>query len=206
MIQGRAALLVIDVQHDFIDDGAPVHCVGGKEMLPRVKALVDECRAAGIPIVYTQEVHRPSRIDMGRELDGDEPDHCLIGSHGVEIMEEVAPEPGDVVVTKARYNAFLGTDLEFVLNGYGVRAHDTLILCGDATNVCVHYTAAEAHQRDFRLKVVRDCCAGSSWEAHDAALTQIEYLQHGAVVSLEEISELIAEHARSGAAEPVASS
>lgn len=198
MIKGKAALLVIDVQHDFIDEGAPVFCVGGKDMLPRIKTLIEECKAAGIPVVYTQEVHRPSRIDMGRELDGDEPDHCLIGSPGVEIVAEVAPEPEDVVVTKARYNAFLGTDLEFVLNGYGVRAHDTLIICGDATNVCVHYTAAEAHQRDFRLKVVRDCCAGSSWEAHDAALAQIEYLQHGSVVTLDEITEQIAEYARSG--------
>lgn len=197
MIHGRAALLVIDVQHDFVDEDAPVHCVGGKDMLPKVKALIDECKAAGIPVVYTQEVHRPSRIDMGRELDGDEPDHCLIGSRGVEIMDEVAPEEGDIVVTKARYNAFLGTDLEFVLNGFGVRAHDTLIICGDATNVCVHYTAAEAHQRDFRLKVVRDCCAGSSWEAHDAALAQIEYLQHGSVVTLDEIREQLAEHGRS---------
>jgi biuret amidohydrolase len=183
----NAALLVIDVQHDFIDEGAPVHCVGGREMLPKVRRLVDACRDAGIPVIYTQEVHRPTRIDMGRELDGDEPDHCLLGSPGVEIVEEVAPEPGDIVVTKARYNAFMGTDLEFVLNGLGVRPHDTLILCGDATNVCVHYTAAEAHQRDYRLKVVEDCCAGSSPEAHEAALAQIEYLQHGARVTLDEI-------------------
>jgi nicotinamidase-related amidase len=205
MIHGRAALLVIDVQHDFIDEGAPVHCVGGLEMLPKTKALIEECRAAQIPVIYTKEVHRPTRIDMGRELDGDEPDHCLLGTTGVEIMEEVAPAPDDIVVTKARYNAFLGTDLEFVLNGFGVRPHDTLIICGDATNVCVHYTAAEAHQRDFRLKVVRDCCAGSSREAHEAALEQIEYLQHGSVVSLAEVTEQIAEHARGAAESFVAS-
>ncbi len=185
----NAALLVIDVQHDFIDEGAPVYCVGGKEMLPRVRRLIDACRDAGIPIVYTQEVHRPSRIDMGRELDGDEPDHCMIGTRGVEIMEKVAPMREDIVVRKPRYNAFLGTDLEFVLNGLGVMPHDTLIICGDATNVCVHYTAAEAHQRDYRVKVVEDCCAGSSPEAHEAALAQIEYLQHGSRVTLDEIED-----------------
>jgi biuret amidohydrolase len=195
MIHGNAALLVIDVQHDFIDEGAPVYCVGGREMLPGIRTLIDECRAAGVPIVYTQEVHRPSRIDMGRELDGAEPDHCLLGTRGVEIMEEVAPGPDDIVVTKPRYNAFLGTDLEFVLNGLQVLPHDTLILCGDSTNVCVHYTAAESHQRDYRIKVVEDCCAGSSPEEHEAALTQIEYLQRGARVKLDEILEDIAAYA-----------
>ena len=195
MIKGKTALLVIDIQHDFIDDDAPVRCVGGRDILPNVNRLIDACRRADIPVIYTQEVHRPTRIDMGRELDGDEPDHCLLGTEGVEIVEEVAPESGDIVVTKARYNAFLGTDLEFVLNGLGVRPHDTLIMCGDATNVCVHYTAAEAHQRDYRLKVVEDCCAGSSEDAHEAALAQIEYLQHGARVTLDEMLQGIGQYA-----------
>jgi len=187
VIHGKAALLVIDVQHDFIDEDGAVCCVGGKEMLPKVSALAAACRAAGIPVVYTQEVHRPSRIDMGRELDGNEPDHCLIGTRGVEIMEEVTPLEGDLVVTKPRYDAFLGTDLEYLLSGLGVLPHDTLILCGDATNVCVHYTGAGAHQRDYRIKVVEDCCAGSSRAEHEAALTQLDYLQNGARVSLEAI-------------------
>jgi nicotinamidase-related amidase len=195
MIHGNAALLVIDVQHDFIDDAAPVHCVGGTSMLPRIRELIAACRDAGVPVVYTQEAHRPTRIDMGRELDGDEPDHCLIGSRGVDIMDEVAPEPDDIVVRKARYDAFLGTDLPFVLNGLGVKPDDTLIICGDASNVCVHYTAAGAHQRDYRVKVVEDCCAGSSLEAHEAAMTQIDYLQNGARVTLADIRADLAAYA-----------
>ena len=187
MIYGKTALLVIDVQHDFIDEGAPVNCVGGIEMLAKIKQLIAACRDANIPVIYTQEVHRPSRVDMGRELDGNEPDHCILGTKGVEIMEEIAPEENDIIVTKPRYNAFLGTDLPYILNGLGVLPHDTLIICGDATNVCVHYTSAEAHQRDYRIKVVEDCCAGSSWEEHEAALTQINYLQNGSRVKLEEI-------------------
>ena len=195
MIHGKAALLVIDVQHEFIDEDGAVSCVGGIEMLPRVKTLIETCRAADIPVVYTQEVHRPSRIDMGRELDGNEPDHCLVGSHGVEIMAEIAPQPDDLVVTKPRYDAFLGTDLEYVLNGLGVLPNDTLILCGDATNVCVHYTGAGAHQRDYRIKVVEDCCAGSTLEAHEAAHAQLDYLQNGARMSLHEVLAEIAEYA-----------
>lgn len=193
MINGNAALLVIDVQHDFIDEDAPVHCVGGIEMLPKVKKLIEECKKVDIPVIYTQEVHRKTGIDMGRELDGNEPDHCLLGTVGVEIMKEVAPAPEDLVVTKPRYNAFLGTDLPYILNGLNVLPNDTLILCGVATNVCVHYTGAAAHQRDYHILVIEDCCAGSSQEEHEAALTQLNYLQHGARMKMEEFLPLLEE-------------
>ena len=62
-------------------------------MLPKIKQLIEACRGADIPVIYTQEVHRASHVDMGRELDGNEPDHCIIiGSKSVEIMEEIAPD------------------------------------------------------------------------------------------------------------------
>ena len=192
MMIGKAALIVIDIQHDFIDETAPIRCVGGKDMLPKVKTLIEACRKAKIPVIYTQEVHRPSGVDIGRELDGNKPNHCLIGSHGVEIMAEIAPLPADIVVTKPRYSAFLGTDLQFILNGLQVLPHDTLIICGVSTNACVHYTSAEAHQRDYRIKVIEDCCAGGSWERHEAALTQINYLQPGARMKLDDILSEIA--------------
>lgn len=196
MIKGNAALLVIDMQHDFLDKEAPVHCVGGVEMVPAVKKLIGACKAAGIPVIFTQEIHRSTRIDMGRELDGNEPDHCLIGTRGVEIHEGLRPADDDLLVRKARYDAFLGTDLQFLLNGLGVLPHDTLIVCGVATNVCVHYTCAAAHQRDYRVKVVEDCCAGSSVDEHEAALTQINYLQNGSRVKLDEILKDIAAYAK----------
>jgi nicotinamidase-related amidase len=194
MIIGNAALLVIDMQYDFLAEGAPVYCVGGMEMVPRVRKLVDACKAAGIPAIFTQEVHRATRLDMGRELDGNEPDHCLIGSRGVQIHDDLQPGPDDLRVPKPRYDAFLGTDLPYVLNGLKVLPHDTLIICGVASNVCVHYTSAGAHQRDYRVKVVEDCCAGSSVEEHEAAITQINYLQNGARVKLADFLEDIAEY------------
>lgn len=193
MILGKAALLVIDVQHDFIDEGAPVQCVGGIEMIPKIKKLIAACRDAQIPIIYTKEVHRPSRIDMGLEPEN-LPDHCMLGTKGVEIIEDIAPEEDDIIVNKVRYSAFIGTDLVFVLNGLHVLPHDTLIICGDASNVCVYNTASEANQRDYRIKVVEDCCAGTSWEEHEAAMYQIEYTQKGARVKLEDILSEIKEY------------
>ena len=187
----KMALLIIDMQYDFLAEGAPVFCVGGLEMIPRVQQLANACRKQNIPVIYTREVHRPSGIDMGRELDGNEPDHCLDGSKGAEIHQDLTPNQGDYLVNKVRYDAFLGTELSFLLNGLGVFPGHTLIICGVASNVCVHYTSAGAHQRDYRIKVVEDCCAGSSIEEHEAAMRQVNYLQHGSRIKLEEALKLI---------------
>ena len=193
-IEGKAAILVIDVQYDFIKEDGAVPCVGGWDIVPRVNQLTDAGRRAGIPIIFTQEFHRKEKVDFGRELDGAEPYHCLEGSEGVEIVKELNVKDGDYVIKKPRYNAFLKTDLELLLNGLGIPPGDTLIIVGVATNVCIHYTSAEAHQHDYRIRVVEECCAGTSPEEHEASLTAIEYLQAGGRVKLAEVLDAIAKH------------
>ena len=81
---------------------------------------------------------------------------------------------------------FIGTDLEILLRGLKA---ETLILVGGLTNVCVHYTFADAHQGDYHARVVEDCVGGSDVAAHDAALIAMEYLQHGACRSAAEMIE-----------------
>ena len=83
----------------------------------------------------------------------------------------------DYFIRKRRYSCFFGTELEILLKGLDA---DTLILIGGHTDVCVHYTFVDAHQHDYFCRVVEDCVAGSSQEAHDAALDAMEYLQIGA--------------------------
>jgi len=194
MIEGKAAILVIDVQYDFIKEDGAIPCVGGRDMVPRINRLTDAGRKARIPVIFTQEFHRKEKIDFGRELDGAESYHCMEGTEGVKIVKELKIEQGDYVIKKPRYSAFLKTDLELLLNGLGVMAGDTLIIVGDATNVCVHYTSAEAHQRDYRIRVVEECCAGTSLEEHEASLTAIEYLQAGGRVKLEAMLDAIAKY------------
>lgn len=194
MIEGKAAILVIDVQYDFIKEDGAIPCVGGRDMVPRINRLTDAGRKAGIPVIFTQEFHRKEEMDFGRELDGAESYHCMEGSEGVEIVKELKIEQGDYVIKKPRYSAFLKTDLELLLNGLGVMPGDTLIIVGVATNVCVHYTSAEAHQLDYRIRVVEECCAGTSLEEHEASLTAIEYLQAGGRVKLEAMLDAIARY------------
>ena len=191
----RPTLLIIDVQHDFIDADGAVPCPatstsGVDEMVSNVKKLVDAAQASKIPTIFTKETHRPDMKDMGRELDGDEPEHCLEGTKGPIILDEVLPgeQPREYqyLVPKRRYSAFVNTDIMTLLSGFKT---DTIILTGAATNVCVHYTGADAHQLDFRIKVVEEATAGSSKESHEAALAALNYLQHGARVSIDTVLE-----------------
>ncbi|MEO9822963.1 MAG: cysteine hydrolase [Paracoccaceae bacterium] len=185
-IEGKAALLVIDIQAStFIDDSKERsidNMPGYRQRMETAKLLIDRAHAAAIPVIFIQEIHRSDGIDFGRELDGDEDVHCLDNDPRTEIAKsEMGFRSGDYVVQKRRYSAFFGTDLEILLRGLKV---ETLIMCGGLTDVCVHYTFVDGHQSDYFCRVVEDCVAGSSVEAHQAALNAMEYLQSGGVQPL----------------------
>ena len=93
--------------------------------------------------------------------------HTIEGTPGIEIVEELAPGPEDLVVKKRRYNCFLGTELELLLKQLAV---DTLLVTGVSSDVCVHWTVGEAFQRDFHVRVLEDCVAGNSVELNEASL------------------------------------
>ncbi len=179
----RPALLVIDPQEDFLalaEPGGPRTC-GAAEALTGMAGLLATARAADSPVVMTQELHRPGAVDFGRELDGDEPVHCVEGTPGAELVAELRPRPGEHLVGKRRYSAFFATDLALLLRGLGV---DTVVVCGLLSDVCVHYTCVDAHQLDYHVHVVPEACAGSSAAASLAAFAAVEYLQRGAILSL----------------------
>ena len=180
LIEGRPVLVVIDIQGgaSTSDEPSAIPFMNGYEAaMDRVPALVEQAREAGVPIVFFQEAHRRDLVDFGRELDGDEGVHLLEGDPGTEIAASLGVRPDDYVIRKRRYSCFFGTELEILLKG--LRA-ETLILVGGHTDVCVHYTFVDAHQHDYFCRVVEDCVARSSTDAHDAALRAMEYLQTGA--------------------------
>jgi nicotinamidase-related amidase len=180
LIAGRAALIVIDMQKGGFDpfeiSGIPHHTDGYRERIARVAAVVDACHRVGLPVIFFQEIHRGLE-DFGRELDGVEKVHCLEGDPGTDLVDELRPRPDDYFIQKRRYSCFLYTELDLLLRGLGIR---TLLLVGNLTNVCVHYTFADAHQRDYHVRVLEDCVSGSDERAHIAALEAMEYLQTGA--------------------------
>jgi biuret amidohydrolase len=190
LIVGNPVLVVVDIQQGGAMPAAEVgiaHMAGHAERVQRAEQLVAAARAAGVPVVFFQEVHRPSGIDFGRELDGAEGVHCVEGRPGTDL--ELQPLPDEFHIVKRRYSGFIGTDFEIVLRGLKA---STLILIGGLTDVCVHYTFADAHQRDYYVRVVSDCVGGSSEYLHDAALAAMEYLQTGANRTTDEILEAFA--------------
>jgi len=155
------------MQNDFLLPGAPVCAPGGIDLVPLVAALARDCRRLGLPVIFTQEMHRADHSDFGIEL-AFEPPHCLEGSGGEDIVAGLEPEPGDVRVrAKRRYDAFLGTDLDVVLRVGGV---ENLIVTGVCTDVCVISTVQHARNLDYRCFVPADAVAGTSRERHEAAL------------------------------------
>lgn len=178
--EGQPVLIVVDIQGGESADpenSAIPFMPGYQERMDRAPALVARARQCGVPVIFFQEAHRSNLIDFGRELDGAEGIHLLEGADGTEISPDLGVLPDDYVIRKRRYSCFFGTELEILLKG--LRA-ETLFLIGGHTDVCVHYTFVDAHQHDYFCRVVEDVVAGSSTEAHEAALNAMEYLQTGA--------------------------
>jgi biuret amidohydrolase len=187
LIVGNPVLVVVDMQRGGdmpAEDVGIAHMPGHAERVERAERLLEGARAAGVPVVFFQEVHRASGVDFGRELDGTEGVHCLEGRPATDLEPSLRPLADEFHIVKRRYSGFIGTDFEIVLRGLHA---STLILIGGLTDVCVHYTFADAHQRDYYVRVVTDCVGGSSQYRHDAALDAMEYLQTGALRTTEEI-------------------
>jgi nicotinamidase-related amidase len=165
------ALLIIDMQNDFLLPDAPVAAPGGLELVPAISRLARRARRAGAPVVFTQEAHRPDGSDFGIEAFF-EPMHCVEGGTGIEIVDGLTPEPSDIVIRgKRRYDAFLGTDLDIVLRLRGI---ENLVVAGVCTDVCVSATVQHARNLDYRCLVLRDATAGTSPQRHEAALLCLE--------------------------------
>ena len=184
---GQVALIVVDIQGGSAlpgqESGIP-HMDGAAERIARAEQLLSAARAAQLPVIFFQEVHRRSGVDFGRELDGAEGVHCVEGESATELWPTLRPADGEYHLVKRRYSGFIGTEFELLLRGLNV---STLVLIGGLTDVCVHYTFADAHQRDFYVRVVEDCVGGSSEARHFASLDHMEYLQAGARRTTQEI-------------------
>jgi nicotinamidase-related amidase len=175
----RTALLVIDMQNDFVERGGAMLMPDAAATIPVIARLLGGARAARMHVVYIQDTHHLG--DREWQL---WPEHCREGTWGWEIVDALRPEPDDVVVRKGRYDAFYDTNLDDVLRGFGA---DTLIICGAGANICVHYTAASAALRWYGIVVPRD--AISAFEPFDleAALRQVTFALAGEVTTADSI-------------------
>src|SRR6478736_6435037 len=184
----RAALIIIDMQRDFLEPGGFGEALGND--VSRLAAAVAPCRkvldaarSAGMLVIHTREGHRPDLSDAPRaKLERGAPSmrigapgpmgRILIrGEPGHEIVPELYPAAGEPVIDKPGKGAFYQTDLELMLRNRGI---ETLLVCGVTTEVCVNTTVREANDRGFRCIVLADCCASYFPELHEAGLKMIK--------------------------------
>ena len=167
MMSNKKALLVIDMLNDFIKpDGALYIGEEAGRVTKEIEAIVSNARREGMPIIYICDNHRADDAEFNMFKA-----HCVRGTKGAEIVEELAPQPGDYIIPKRRYSAFFGTDLDATLREMGV---SELVLVGVCTNICVLYTAADARMLNYEVTVVKNGVASFSREAHEFALKEME--------------------------------
>jgi nicotinamidase-related amidase len=170
---GHTALLVIDMQRDFVEPGGFGETLGNdvtmlRRVIPPLRDVLAATRAAGVTVIHTREGHRPdlsdcppAKLSRGapsmRIGDPGPKGRILIrGEYGHDIIDELAPIPGELVIDKPGKGSFYATDLEQVLTDGEIHS---LIVTGVTTEVCVHTTVREANDRGYECLVPEDCVA-----------------------------------------------
>jgi nicotinamidase-related amidase len=171
----RTALIVVDMQHDFVSEGGSLRVPDAEATIPAIATLLALARESGMRVVFSQDTHR----------DGDPewqiwPEHAREGSWGWQIVDALAPREDETVLRKVRYDAFYGTPLDHLLRLWGV---DTLVLCGTVANICVHYTAASAALRWYSVIVVEDAVSALEQFDMEASLRQTAFLFAGRITT-----------------------
>jgi nicotinamidase-related amidase len=152
---------------DFVHEGGALYCGPSMaQIVPVIQREAERARSAGEPLIYLKDDHLADDAEFALF-----PPHAIAGTRGAEIVPELAPHDGDVVIPKRRYSGFFGTDLDITLRERGV---DTLRLVGDCTNICVLYTASDARNLGYAVEVVRDGVTSFDLEAHADALRELE--------------------------------
>lgn len=165
----KTALIVVDMQNDFAHPNGKLYSPTSREIIPRIKSLVQKARAKGVRVIYTQDTHYP---DDPVEFPRWGP-HVVKGTWGWQIVDELKPSEGDIVVEKMRYDAFFGTPMDHILRMYGVQH---LVVTGTVANICVLHTVASARLRLYDVVVPVDAVAALNEFDYAAALRQMDYL------------------------------
>lgn len=168
------ALVIVDMQVDFVDPGSPSTCAPiAQERLPAIQSLLNASRAVAIPVFFTQGIVDPSLIDVGlwKSKAHRNGRAEVLGTPGVEIVPELAPLPSEHVVRKRRPSGFFASDLDFLLRSHKV---DTLLVAGTSMSGCVRATVVDAFSHDYRVMVIRECVVDRGLDVLENNLFDVE--------------------------------
>lgn len=156
LIPSNTALIIIDMQNCFVQQGYPTTAASSLQLLDRLNALAAICRENGVQVIHTAHVLRPDGSNagvMGEIIPEIKTGIINKGTESAAFHKNLQIEAGDIILEKPRFGAFHGTDLEMILTHRGI---DTVIIGGIATNICCETTAREACARDFKVVFLKD--------------------------------------------------
>ena len=189
------ALLIIDMQRDFVLPGAPLCVAGALPSVPVVRRLLDRARDRGWPVFHVVREHAPDGGDAEpcrRHLFRAGGGVCVAGTTGAAVVDELTPLPGERKLVKTRFSGFYRTSLEDELRALGV---STVLVAGTQYPNCVRGTAVDALYRDFRVIVVSDACSAQTPEVGEANIRDMRGM--GIVCEpLDRLPELLARRDR----------
>lgn len=170
---GKPALLIIDMQNDFVKPGGPLLVTGAQDIVPAIADILTTFRNARLPIFHILRVHRSSGVDVEitrRETFKKTP-FAVEGTRGAAVIQELAPDGGEFLVKKTRMSAFFNTDLDLMLRRLGV---GSLFITGIQTPNCVRATVFDAMAYNYHVFLIRDAVAAKSREIHHANIIDMQ--------------------------------
>ena len=186
-----AALIVVDMQNDFVKPGGALVVETAAATIPAIQRLLALARAEGMAVFFTQDTHDPG--DPEFPIWGE---HVLRGSWGWQIVDDLAPHPGERVIQKLRYDGFFGTSLDHELR---LRRVQTAIICGTVANICVLHTAGSAALHGYRVILPVDAVSAIIPFDLQAAIRQVSFLYRGVITTSEGIAFCLLHSGKRGA-------
>ena len=169
----RTTLIVVDMQNDFVKEGGTLRVPDAEATIPKIQQLLGLARESGMHVIFTQDTHNEGDPEWKIW-----PEHTREGTWGWQIVDELRPQEGELVIRKVRYDAFYGTHLDHFLRQWGV---DTLVICGTVANICVHYTAASAALRWYNVVIPKDATSALDPFDLESSLRQTAFLFTGKI-------------------------
>ncbi|MER8401420.1 isochorismatase family cysteine hydrolase [Mesorhizobium sp. M1348] len=187
----RTAVIAVDLQNDCIEPEGASPIYNRDELIREAKTALDACRAAGLPIIYTQHWLDPrgvDALDIDLQSDG-RPKNGVADTPAAEIHINLKPEAQDLLVRKQRFSAFYNTNLELLLRRLDV---DHLIMFGIWTEACFETTVWDAIWRDYRITIVKDACGTLTELMHMTAILDLaNWLHAGSVVTADNLKNAL---------------